>query len=151
MAEEKTESSNNSPLGDGGRNNMFYGANSVLFDLAEELRAKMTPVEEILWNVIKINEWHVKFRRQHPISLYIADFYCHKKRLVIEIDGSIHDLHEVKYNDAMGQRDLEELGLKVLRFTTSEIYNQLDYVLQKIEQSVTPPPPPEGGTYPPTH
>ena len=60
--------------------NMHYGANPKLFELAEELRARMTEAEKILWERIKVNEWHLKFRRQHPISNYIADFYCHQVR-----------------------------------------------------------------------
>ena len=58
------------------------------------------------------------------------------ERLIIEIDGSIHDLEEVKSNDAIRQKDLEDLGIKVLRFTTKEITHSLDAILQKIEKSI---------------
>jgi very-short-patch-repair endonuclease len=64
-----------SPLvSDGDRDNMFYGASSAIFKRAEELRKKMTNAEEILWKAIYINEWKLKFRRQHPIYKYVADF-----------------------------------------------------------------------------
>ena len=78
------------------KENMYYGASSLIFQKAEELRNRMTPAEEILWNAIHINEWKLKFRSQHPIANYVVDFYCHANKLVIEIDGSIHDEEEVK-------------------------------------------------------
>ena len=53
-----------------------------------------------------------KFSRQHPISICIADFYCHTERLIIEIEGSIHDLDEVKIKDVLRQEDPEDLGLQ---------------------------------------
>jgi acetylglutamate kinase len=136
MPEKKTETSNNSPLGDGGKHNMYYGANPMLFELAEELRARMTPAEEIFWNAIKINEWHLKFRRQHPVSLYIADFYCHEVKLVIEIDGGYHENKEVKIYDAARENDLKEYGITVLRFKNEEIFNDLNNVLNKISIAI---------------
>jgi acetylglutamate kinase len=133
MPNKKIATSNNSPSGDGGsRHNMFYGANPILFELAEQLRAKMTPAEELLWAAIKINEWHLKFRRQHPISLYIADFYCHRVKLVIELDGGYHENKEVKIYDAAREKDIKEYGITVLRFRNEEIYNNLSNVLNKI-------------------
>ena len=51
----------------------------------------MTEAEEVLWNIIKINKWHLKFRRQHPIANYIADFYYHNVKLVIKLDGGYHE------------------------------------------------------------
>ncbi|HEY6978389.1 MAG TPA: DUF559 domain-containing protein, partial [Chitinophagaceae bacterium] len=53
---------------------MHYGAHPLIFKKAEELRSKMTHAEELLWNYLKLNEWNLKFRRQHPIALYVADF-----------------------------------------------------------------------------
>ncbi len=137
MPDKETETSNNSPSGDGGKHNMFYGANPMLFELAEELRAKMTPAEEILWNAIKINEWHLKFRRQHPISLYIADFYCHQTKLVIELDGGYHDYKEVKIYDAKRENDLKDYGISVLRFKNEEVFNDLNNVLNKISITIS--------------
>ena len=96
--------------------NMHFGANPVIFERAEELRARMTPAEEILWNVIKINEWHVKFRRQHPLSKYIADFYCHSVKLIIELDGGYHESREVKIYDEARENEMKQLGITVLRF-----------------------------------
>ncbi|MEO7306661.1 MAG: acetylglutamate kinase [Ferruginibacter sp.] len=118
--------------GENDRLNMHYGASPKLFDLAEELRARMTPVEEILWNVIKINEWHLKFRRQHPIANYIADFYCHHVKLVIELDGGYHENKEVKIYDEGRENDIKEFGITVLRFKNEEVFNNIESVIEKI-------------------
>ena len=95
------------------KENMFYGAGPIIFQRAEELRNKMTAAEKIIWDAIHINEWHLKFRRQHPISDYIADFYCHEIKLVIEIDGDIHDDDEVKQMDETREQCLMDLGLNI--------------------------------------
>jgi len=118
------------------RLNMHYGASPKLFDLAEELRARMTPAEEVLWNVIKINEWHLKFRRQHPISYYIADFYCHKLKLVVELDGGYHNNKEVKIYDEAREKEIKEFGITVIRFKNEEVFNQLEIVLKKIDSVI---------------
>jgi len=115
---------------------MFYGADPIVFELAKKLRNNVTHTEMILWGRLKEYFPKLKFRRQHLISLYIADFYCHSKKLNLEIDGSIHDLEEVKANDAIRQKDLEQLGLTVLRFTTHEVTNNIEAILQKIEKSI---------------
>ena len=81
------------------KENVFYGASNLVFQRATELRVMMTPGEEILWDELHINEWKLKFRRQHPIGNYVVDFYCHVNKLVIELDGTIHDRDEVKKND----------------------------------------------------
>ena len=124
--------------GDGGKqDNMYYGANPMLFTLAQELRTRMTEAEEILWNAIKINEWHLKFRRQHPISNYIADFYCHKVKLVIELDGGYHENKEVKIYDDKRENDIGEFGIKVLRFKNEEIINNIENVLRKMSDKIS--------------
>ena len=97
---------------------MHYGAHPLIFRKAEELRNRMTHAEELLWNYLKTNEWKIKFRRQHSISLYVADFYCHKLKLVIEVDGSIHENEDVKRNDIEREANLKSLGLHILRFKT---------------------------------
>jgi acetylglutamate kinase len=127
------------PLGDGGGNspyNMFYGATKLIFEKAEELRNRMTATEEILWNSIKINDFHLKFRRQHPISLYVADFYCHAIRLVIELDGGYHENEEVKRNDVVRENNIKDFGITVLRFKNEEVTNSLEKVLQAIDDTI---------------
>lgn len=116
--------------------NMYYGASAAIFQRAEELRKNMTSAEKIIWNHIHINEWQVKFRRQHPIAHYVVDFYCHPLKLVIEIDGDIHDKEDVKRKDADRENRLKNFGLKVIRFRNDEIYNNSRSVLEKIENVV---------------
>ncbi len=112
--------------------NMFLGASKIIFENARELRKNMTNAEKILWRHLKIKPNGYKFRRQHPLGIYIADFYCHKLKLVIEVDGSIHDNEEIKLNDEVRQKLIEEDGLTVIRFTNSQILNDILNVLKII-------------------
>ena len=116
--------------------NMYYGANSFIFQKAEELRKNMTSAESIIWKHIHINPWKLKFRRQHPISNFIADFYCHPIKLVIEIDGDIHDGEEIKQYDEAREQSLKEFGLTILRFRNEEIYRNANVVLAKIDETI---------------
>lgn len=115
---------------------MFYGASPLIFERAKVLRNKTTPTEDILWQCLKNKQLGVKFRRQHPIALYIVDFYCHKLKLVIEVDGNIHNLEENKKNDKEREKNLKELGLSVIRFTNKEVQFQTDKVLEVIKSFI---------------
>src|SRR3982751_4136436 len=97
------------------RRRLFLGADKQLFENASRLRKQQTFSEEILWNYLRTKPFGLKFRRQHPFSSYILDFYCHQLKLAIEVDGSIHDLEEIKRNDELRQRQLEKEGLTFLR------------------------------------
>ncbi len=118
------------------KENMYYGASHLIFQKAEELRNRTTSAEEILWKHIHINQWKLKFRRQHPIWNYVADFYCHGIKLVIELDGGIHEIEDVKRNDEARENHLKELGLTVLRFKNEEVYNNINSVLEKISNTI---------------
>lgn len=112
---------------------MYYGASKFLFDYAKKLRRTQTPAESLLWKQLRNKRFaNLKFRRQHPIKNYIVDFYCHAKRLVIELDGSIHDIEEVKNNDISREDDLKAMGLKVIRFTNDDIFKSMHAVLDKV-------------------
>jgi len=115
---------------------MFYNADPLIFENARELRNKLTPAEQIFWLRLKEKFPEYKFRRQHPISIYIADFYCHKLKLVIEIDGPIHDSEEAKLNDEKRQNDLENLDLTVIRFTNEQIKNDIEDVIKIISSLI---------------
>lgn len=115
---------------------MFYGANSFVFQRAEELRNRMTPSEEVLWKSIHINEWKLKFRRQHPIANWVVDFYCHAIKLVIEVDGDVHGADDVKRNDEEREKYLKNLGLTVLRFKNEEVFKNKKAVLEKISETI---------------
>ena len=71
---------------------MFYGASAFVFRNAEKLRNNMTPTEVKLWYALSNNQLNgFRFKNQHPISKFVVDFYCHKARLVIELDGEVHN------------------------------------------------------------
>jgi very-short-patch-repair endonuclease/dTDP-glucose pyrophosphorylase len=115
---------------------MYYGASHLLFKRAEELRKFCTWEEEEIWNHLSGNSLGVKFRRQHPLLFYIADFYCHKLKLVIEIDGGIHNKTDVKVNDKQRQKEIEELGISVMRFTNSQVKNNPEIILEQINKKI---------------
>ena len=94
----------------------------------------MTEAEEILWKRLRNNKLEeLKFRRQHPLDIFIADFYCHQKKLIIELDGGIHDNLEQKEYDEGRTFELEEKGFKILRFRNEEVINNIEDVLSRIK------------------
>ncbi len=115
---------------------MFYKAQPLIFKKAEELRNNPTQSESLLWNYVKENQFGIKFRRQHPASNYVLDFYAHKIRLAIEIDGDIHSREDVKKNDLERQSRLESFGIRFLRFSAQEVEKDLDKVLDKIKLKI---------------
>src|SRR5881394_1517038 len=100
---------------------MFEGANHLIFQNAKELRGNMTAAETVLWMYLRNKINGLKFRRQHPIGIYIADFYCHKAKLIIEVDGSIHNEPEIIKSDKARQKQLEVWGYRIVRFTNQEV------------------------------
>lgn len=116
---------------------MHFGSNPFAFQKAKELRNKMTDAESVLWESLRNKQFlGLKFRRQHPVSRFIVDFYCHKYKLVIELDGNIHDLSDVKTNDNNRENELKEFGLKILRLKNIEITNNLSKSLDKIKKEI---------------
>ncbi len=120
-----------------GMKNMFYGAPQILFEFAKELRNNQTETEVFLWNYISKNQIEgARFKRQHPILYFIADFYCHKAKLIIEINGIYHQLPEQHQYDIERDGELNCLGLKVLRFTNKEILFETEKGLEIIRTEV---------------
>ncbi|MCW3105992.1 MAG: 1-(5-phosphoribosyl)-5-[(5-phosphoribosylamino)methylideneamino] imidazole-4-carboxamide isomerase [Segetibacter sp.] len=115
---------------------MFYGANDLIFQKAEELRNRSTPAEDLLWNYLKGGQLGVEFRRQHPAGIYVLDFYCHELRLAVELDGSIHEPEEVKKNDEIRETTLRNLGIRFLRFANKEIFENISEVINKIHIAI---------------
>ena len=115
---------------------MHNGAAKPLYQMARELRDNSTHAETILWGYLKAKPLGLKFRRQHPYSIYILDFYCHSLKLVIEADGSIHELNDVILNDKIRQDYLEKDGLTVLRFENKKIEERLEEVIKEIEDFI---------------
>ncbi len=117
---------------------MHYGAEAFTFEMARQLRKRMTKAEIILWEELRQNKLGgLKFRRQHPISRFIADFYCHKLQLVIELDGGIHNNIEVRENDEIRQKEIESFGITIIRFSNDEVLHNINDVLSKIESLTT--------------
>ena len=128
------DASFNSPLEDGD-SNMFYGALPIHFEFARELRNNPTEAESFLWDHLH-NIKGIRFKRQHPILYFIADFYCHKAKLIIEVDGGYHTIPEQYEYDKNRDTDLEELGLKVIRFTNEQVLFEIEKTLYVIEKEI---------------
>ena len=107
---------------------MHAGAKPELFRFAAKLRANMTEPEKKLWNFLRLKLNGFKFRRQHPFGQYILDFYCHRAKLAIEIDGKYHESPEQKKLDKTRTSEIENSGIKELRFTNEEVINQFEEV-----------------------
>ncbi len=104
---------------------------------AKDLRAKATDIEKLLWSALRgKNAAGLKFRRQHPIEPYIADFYCAAARLVIEVDGESHD-NSVKY-DHDRTESLRARGLQVIRVSNDDVLNNLEGVVEFIVRTALP-------------
>ena len=112
---------------------MFYGATPPVFEKARVLRKNMTHHEKLLWEELRFkNILGLRFKAQHPIDNFIADFYCHKLRLVIEVDGEYHNTSKKTGYDLARQRIIENYGIRVLRFTNNEIQEGLTKTVNKI-------------------
>lgn len=115
----------------------------------KNLRNASTPFEIILWKFLQNSQLNNrKFRRQHSIGNYIADFYCPQEKLVIELDGDSHFISDVAVAyDLERTKFFESLGIRVLRFNNREVVESLDWVLMEVVRSfggslVTTPTPP---------
>jgi very-short-patch-repair endonuclease/DNA modification methylase len=106
------------------------------FQRARELRKEMTSAEQKLWSALRGKQLKTKFRKQHPIGSYIADFYSWEAGLVIEVDGDSHFTPEGQEYDRERDAYLASLGLTVLRFTNLEITSQIEGVLEKIVETI---------------
>jgi very-short-patch-repair endonuclease len=98
------------------------------------LRKNVTPAEAALWNLLKNKQLDGrKFRRQVSIENYIVDFYCAEEKLVIELDGSVHNHPAVAENDMHRDQRLQDLGYTVLRFENKDVFQLEEWVLQEIK------------------
>ena len=98
---------------------------------AKELRQTMTLAENTLWQHLRNKQLNgLKFRRQHPLGPFIADFYCAACRLVIELDGAIHDTQQAQ--DAARTEQFEDYGYRVIRFHNDLVLNEIEQVLTAI-------------------
>ncbi len=110
------------------------------------LRKNMTKAEIIIWSKLKGKQLNsLKFRRQYGINNYIVDFYCPELRLAIEIDGAVHCYDSRITYDKKRQREIEVLGIKVLRYTNIDVIKNLEGVLNDILTTTPLSPPSQGG------
>jgi len=115
--------------------NLHKGANGKLYEFSRELRQVETEPEKTLWELLRNKKLNgLKFRRQHPLGNYIADFYCHEKKLVIELDGAIHDTKENIDYDKRRTQQLNEEGIIVVRFRNEEVMTDIEAVIKKIRE-----------------
>lgn len=126
---------------------MSLNIKSKLVPLAKarcrELRKRPTKAEEIFWCKVRNRQFHgLKFYRQYPLffdllgkeTFYIADFYCHEKRLAVELDGGIHDRQ--KEQDKLRDEVIENLGIEVVRMSNIEVLENIDNVMERLINAV---------------
>jgi very-short-patch-repair endonuclease len=113
-------------------NDMHYGAAPILFERARILRERMTFAKKLLWFQLQKKKTGFRFKAQHPIDIFIADFYCHELKLIIEVDGNFHA--NQKEQDQSRSDELNDYGIQVIRFTNEEVINQMEFVMIKIEE-----------------
>ena len=114
---------------------MYYNAGPKIMEAARLLRENMTCSENLLWERLKGKQiCGLRFRRQHPIDIFIADFYCHEARLVVEIDGEVHN--QQKDYDIGRTAEMGKYDILVIRFTNNEVIKEIEEVISKIEEIV---------------
>lgn len=122
------------------RDGVHYPYNPHNSDRAKQLRKTMTKAEAKLWfGFLQKNS--LKFYRQRPIDHFIVDFYCSKADLVIEIDGDTHCTDDAVAYDLMRTELLQLYGLRVIRFTNRQIFEEFASVCEEIERMLMWPPP----------
>ncbi|MGY4560936.1 DUF559 domain-containing protein [Thermostichus sp. MS-CIW-32] len=113
-------------------------ASQELIARARQLRREATTAESLLWELLRDRRLlGRKFRRQHPIGQFIADFFCDDARLIIEIDGAVHREPTQQERDRLREEILREHGFAILRFTNEQIFDRTEQVLQEIAAYVT--------------
>ncbi len=116
---------------------MIYYGNRELIKKARILRKSMTVAEIILWSRLRSKQISgYKFRRQQPIFEYIVDFYCDELKLIIEVDGEIHDLPEMVESDFKREKILTINGYKILHLSNLEIEEQIEATIVKIKTCI---------------
>ena len=114
-------------------NPMYFDTSIEMLDRAHSLRLNYTDSEDMLWQIVRNRQiGGLKFRRQHALGKFVADFYCHEAQLILEVDGGIHLSASQKEKDSDKTFELESIGLKIIRFTNNEVKFKQDIVKNKI-------------------
>ncbi|WP_257879223.1 MULTISPECIES: endonuclease domain-containing protein [Prevotella] len=109
----------------------------LLKEYAKENRQHMTAAEKTLWSLLRRTFYGFKFRRQHPINDFIADFICLEAKLIIEVDGAYHNEPQQQVNDRVRTDILSDMGYKVIRFTNEEVLSNPKVVLRTIKEELS--------------
>ena len=112
---------------------MYYGAAMALFKFAEKMRYAPTEGEKAMWKILREEPFsEYKFRRQHPVKTFIADFYSHRLQMVVEIDGGYHlDKHQKEYDDFRDE-DMAAINIAVIRFTNESVIQKPESVSKRL-------------------
>jgi len=114
---------------------LHHNASPFTRTQAKTLRKPGTEAEIRLWKELRNRKCGgLKFRRQHPYNRFILDFYCHEKGLAVEVDGEIHNNPDVIEHDTNRTFELENLGVRIIRFKNEEVFRNIDEVLIRIIQ-----------------
>ena len=124
----------------------FYKKPEYITNLAKKLRRNQTRSEEVLWKRLRWKKLNwLRFHRQKPLFVfndynwwdrfYIADFYNRQNNLIIELDWKIHDQKDQKEYDDLRNKLLENWWCKILRFKNKEVFENLDFILEKIVEN----------------
>lgn len=119
---------------------LHKGAKPVLFEYARLNKQTQTPAEKLLWQHLRNRrlKGH-KFRRQHPISDFIADFYCAEQKLINELDGDYHHEPDQQQYDKGRTYELKDIGIRVIRFPNQEVLHRIEDVLERIMAELAHP------------
>ena len=108
----------------------------IILAHAREMRHPQTSAETIVWKVLRNKSTGYKFRRQHPIDMFIIDFYCAEAKLLIEIDGDSHFIPKQEEYDKARTEYLEDLGYKLIRFTNNDVRYNIHVIADQIMRTV---------------
>ena len=110
-----------------------HNTSPSLTAFARGRRKNPTHTEKLLWRILRSRRVNgIKFRREVPIEGYIADFYCFEHKLIIEIDGDVHEKPDVRENDVVRQQHHEAAGYRVIRFSSDDVFSRVDWVVDEI-------------------
>lgn len=114
-----------------------------VYEVCRQLRLEHTTAKRVLWEVRRGGRLHgFRFRRQHPLGRYVADFYCSRARLVVEVDGTVHNMRAQQEYDRVRDEEIAARGLRCLRFTNADVFDRIEHVVSTISLELASPSPP---------
>jgi very-short-patch-repair endonuclease len=105
---------------------------------ARRLRQEATDAERVFWSRVRNNQiGGLRFRRQHPIGIYIVDFVCLERRLIVEIDGSQHDEPDQQFRDSARTAWLVDQGFEIVRYWAWDVMRDVDQIVWELRVKLT--------------